>query len=242
MKNEDIKNNIEDAVLRKIEDGDVKMTPKSYFIVKAVLLVLCVFCIFVFSVILVSFIIFSLNTRGDLFLLGFGARGIVKFILMFPWFLLSIDALLIILLDYLIRRFRFGYHSPIIYLFLSTLVFVTAFSYLVNFTSIHSRLSGFAKRNHVPLAGSMYDDINRSRRGEGIYRGVVTSVGDNYIILKHSDFDSDAPEDELKIMAPDGLDPRSFIHPGEEVYIAGDIASGTVITPYGMHKILKSVK
>lgn len=238
MKNEDIKNNIEEAVLRRIEQDCVKIKPKSYFVIKAVLLALCVFSIFVLSVILVSFIIFSLNTRGDLFLLGFGKRGIVKFILLFPWFLLSIDALLIVLLDYLVRRFRFGYHSPIIYLFLATLVFVTTFSYLINFTSLHSQLSDLARSRHIPFAESMYGDINKSRHGEGIFRGIVSSVGDNYIVLKHSNFDG--PDTELKIMVPADLNPKSFVHPGEEIYIAGDIASGTVILPYGMRKIVNS--
>ncbi len=237
MKNEEIKKNIEEIVLKKIESGDIKMVPKSYFVFRATILTLFTVIVFILSVTLVSFIVFSLSARGDLFLLGFGKKGIIKFILMFPWFLLSVDAILILILDYLVRRFSFGYHSPIIYLFLGTLVFVTSFSFVLTFTSFHSKVSGFVRRNHVPFAGSMYDEINKSRRDKGIFRGVVTSMGDNYIVIRRSDFDGDADDVEIKIMAPDGLDPKSFIHTGEEVYVAGDIASGTVVLPYGLHKL-----
>lgn len=236
MKDKNIKNNIEEMVLKKIECGEVSMRPKYYFIIKAGLLIFFAFLIFVTSAILVSFLIFTLSNRGDLFLLSFGKKGMLKFFLMFPWYLLIINAFLLFLLDILLRRFKYGYHSPLVYLFLGTLVFVTVFSFLINYTSFHERMSNFVRKNHVPFAGDFYDDIRKSHRDRGVYRGKVSFIGDDYLILKPSGLDNDAQED-LKVYAPLGLDLKSFIHVGEEVFIAGDIASGTDIVSYGMHKM-----
>lgn len=230
-----IQNNIEEEVLKKIECGDVKMKPKSYFLVKAIILILFTFSIFVLTTVLVSFIIFTLLNRGDLFLLGFGGKGLYKFILMFPWYLLVVNAVLLILLDYLIRRFRFGYNSPVIYLFLGTLVFVTTFSYVINYTSIHRMLYGFASRNNLPYAGMMYDRMRIIHNEDGVFRGVVTSIGDDYIIVKPANFQNHS--ELIKVYAPEGIDLKNFVKVGEEIYIAGDIATGTEVLPYGIKRV-----
>lgn len=241
MKEDNIKNNIEDTVLKKIECGEVSMKPKSYFVIKAGSLVFFTVLIFITSAILVSFLIFTLSNRGDLFLLSFGKKGLFKFFLMFPWYLLLINAFLLFFLDALLRKFKYGYHSPLVYLFLGTLVFVTVFSFLINFTSFHDRMSDFIRRNHVPFAGDFYDDIRKSHRERGVFRGRVSFIGEDYIILKPSDFDSDARGD-LKIYTPKGMDPRSFISMGEEVFIAGDVATGTEVISYGIHKMAMPVR
>ncbi len=235
MTEENQKKEIEMTVLRKIEQGEVKMTPKLYFVAKAGMLVFVMFAVFVVSSILVSFIIFTLSNRGDLFLLGFGTKGILKFVLMFPWYLLVIGAFLLIFLDYLLRRFRYGYNRPLIYLFMATLVFVTLFSFLINFTSFHLRLESIAKRNNLPFIKDIYGNIVRSHRDKGVFRGVVSFVGEDYILIKPSVFDVDARDNELKVYSPSGMDLGSFVKVGDEIYIAGDVATGTEIVSYGMH-------
>ncbi len=233
MNIENIQNNIENDVLKKIECGEVKMKPKSYFIVKAGILVFITFLTFVATTILVSFLIFSLNYRGDLFLLSFGMKGIYKFILVFPWYLLLINAFLLIFLDYLIRRFRFGYNSPLVYLFLATLVFVTLFSFLINFTSFHLRLSNFLESRKIPFAGVFYNDLHVKYEDRGAIKGIVSLVTDDYIILRAFEGENN----EIKIFAPKNTKFSSFIVVGDEVYVAGETASGTEIVSYGVKKV-----
>lgn len=236
MKEENIQNNIENDVLKRIELGELKMKPKSYFVVKSVILIGLTFLTFVMATVLVSFIIFSLKSRGDIFLLGFGTKGLYRFILVFPWYLLIANAFLVFFLDYLLRRFRYGYNSPILYLFLATLVFVTLFSFVVNFTSFHERLSKFAEKNRIPFARDMYIDARKSHSEKSLYRGVVTFIGDNYFILR-SGSENVSQKDEIRVVAPPGLDPRNFVHIGEEVYVAGYMATGTNVASFGVHKI-----
>lgn len=237
--NEENPNKIESEVLKKIQEGEVKMTSRKYFALKTGITVLVGVAIFTVSTMLVSFLIFSLSNRGDLFLLSFGTKGIYKFILVFPWYLLSLAALLLVGFDYLLRRFKFGYHSPIIYLFMGTLVFVTVFSFVINFTSFHNMLEKFADRNNLPFVKNMYGDIRRSHRDMGVFRGTVSFIGEDYILVKPSYFDLDAEDEEIVVHAPKGVDLASFIEVGEEVYIAGDIATGTEIISYGMHRMAR---
>lgn len=240
MKPDKIQNNIEEEVLKRIECGDVKMKSRRYFVVKAAILVFFTFVIFVSTTILVSFLVFTLVNRGDLFLLSFGAKGISKFVLMFPWYLLVINAFLLIFLDYLVRRFKYGYHSPIIYLFLGTLVFVTLFSFVINYTSFHKMLYGFARKNNIPYADQFYNNIRMPHRQDGVARGIVTYVGDNYLVLRPTDRQNMG--EQIKVYAPEGMDIKNLVHVGEEVYIAGDIATGTEIIPYGMHRMSMPVR
>lgn len=238
--NEENPNKIENEVLKKIQQGDVRMTSRKYFAVKTVLTILVGIAIFTVSTMLVSFLIFSLSNRGDLFLLSFGTKGIYKFILIFPWYLLSVAVLLLVILDYLLRRFRFGYHSPLVYLFMGTLVFVTGFSFIINITSFHVMLEKFAERNNLPFVKSMYGDVRKPQRGAGVFRGVVSFIGEDYLLIKPSFSGMNSNNEEIIVRAPEGIDLSSFIKIGEEIYIAGDVATGTEIISYGMHRMVST--
>ena len=239
MENETINNNkITQEVLKKIECGEVKMRSKTYFVLKVGILMFITFITFVTSVILVSYLIFSMKVGGQFLLLGFGTKGIYRFLLILPWFLLVFNAFLLFFLDYLLRRFKFGYNSPLVYLFLGTLVFVTTFSFIVNYTSFHKTMMSRAERRHVPVFGGFYGDLRKSHKNEGILKGKVVSIGDDYIVIKHFDYDKDDGLDEEKVYLPKGMNLGSFIKIGDDVFVAGDIASGTEIRAYGVRKMV----
>src|SRR4051812_38105080 len=111
-------NTVKDSILEKIKAGEVSMRPRSYFVLKSIILgILAIIGIFVSSLLL-SFIFFSLHVSGRLFLLGFGGRGIEAFILLFPWKLFLIDLIIVFVLQSLIKQFRFGYKFCLACLFL----------------------------------------------------------------------------------------------------------------------------
>lgn len=230
-------NKIKEEVLKKIQEGDVKMKPKSVFVIKAGILVLVSFFVFVFCVMLVSYLIFSLGLGGHLYLITFGKRGLLSFIMVLPWYLLVFSALSLIILDYLIRRFRFGYHSPVIYLFIGTLFTVTLLGTFVNFTSLHRELMKIARNRPIPLFGNLYGEMQRSRIDLGVFRGQILSTSSGYIVIKHNDSDFDEDFGELRVRIPDGQDITIFSL-GDRVIIAGDlIGTSTEIRAYGLHKV-----
>lgn len=239
MENETIQNNkITEEVLRKIEGGEVKMRSRAYFVFKVGVLIALTFITLVTSIVLVSYLIFSMKVGGQFLLLGFGTRGIYKFFMILPWFLLVFNAFFLFFLDYLLRRFKFGYNSPLVYLFLGTLVFVTTFSFLVNYTSFHTTILSKAERDNMSLLGGFYSDLRKSHKSDGILKGQVVSIGDDYLIIKHFDYDRDEGFDEEKIYLQDGMNLNDFIKIGDEIFVAGEIASGTEIRAYGVHRVV----
>jgi hypothetical protein len=81
----------------------------------------------------------------------------------------------------------------------------------------------------------MYDRMRIMHNEDGVFRGVVTSIGDNYLIIKPANYQNRS--ELLKVYAPEGMDLKNFVHVGEEIYLAGEIATGTEIVPYGIRKM-----
>src|SRR6185369_5791914 len=106
MNEDNIQNNLKSTILEKIKKGEVEMTPKSRFVFKVVLLISLAVLIFITTVFLVSYTVFSVIVSGHLLLLGFGWKGLLTFMLLFPWTTFCIDIVLVFVLDLLLRRFK----------------------------------------------------------------------------------------------------------------------------------------
>ncbi len=232
-------NNLKDQILQKIKSGEVHMKPKYYFVLRVVALAVTIFLTVILSIILVSYVLFSINVSGQFFLLGFGARGFYQFLMALPWFILVLDILLVVFLDWLLKSFRFGYNSPILILFVITLVSITALATLLNFTSFHRALMQRAERNGLPIAGGFYIGLRGSHGSHGMFRGEIVSIeGTTTFYIKRNDFDRDMTSDDtIEVFTPDHMDVYSTsLSPGDQVFIAGDkIPSG--IRAYGIHKL-----
>ena len=230
-------NNIKEEIFKKIEAGEVSMTPKAYFVLKVALFIFVMFITFITSVLLVSYILFFVRAEGHLFLLGFGTRGFYEFVLVFPWILLLIDALLLLFFDWLLKRFRFGYHSPIIYLFLGTLAVITIFGCIIYRTPFHRNLMYKAEGNHLPFGAGMYDGLRKSHRKVGIFRGEVVTVSGNTFTIKYDDYDTPGDDAPLNIISPADVDVSTLLKPGDQVFVAGDLINGQ-IRAYGIRKLV----
>lgn len=238
MNTENNNNNFKDELLQKIKCGEIKMRPKAFFMAKVAILVLVAILTFVVSVLLVSFTWFSLNTGGNMFLLGFGGRGVYDFFLLFPWFLLLIDVGLILTLDWLIRRFRFGYHNPFLFIFSGSLIVITIFGTVVNMTSFHKNMMRMAEQKSLPLpvVGDFYSEIRKSHKDKGLFRGEVVYIATSSFQIKNSKYDYREDGESFEVSVPEGFDIHTILSIGDEVFIAGDFASGS-IRAYGVRKL-----
>jgi hypothetical protein len=119
--------NLKEKILSEIRSGQIKMRPRLYFVLQVVALVVLALLVLGISVFIINFILFSIRlNRIDSFL-GFGPRGWGAFVHFFPWTLLLADIGLIALLEWLVRRFRFGSKIPVLYL-LGGLLLLTVFT------------------------------------------------------------------------------------------------------------------
>lgn len=236
MNNEN--NNFKDELLHKIQCGEIKMRPKAFFVAKVAILIFISVITFIVSVLLVSYTWFVLSASGKLFLLSFGSRGMYEFLLLFPWFLLLIVVGLILALDWLIKRFRFGYHNPALIVFGGSLVVITIFGAVVNMTSFHRNMMRMAEQKNlpIPMVPAFYSEIRKTYKDKGVFRGEVVSIATSSFHIKNSKYDSGGDIDGVEVSVPEGFDVRYILRIGDEVFIAGDFASGS-IRAYGVKKL-----
>jgi hypothetical protein len=228
--NEDNKQlNIKDEIIKKIESGEIQMKSKWYFVLKLGILATLVFLVFVFSTFLLSYILFSLSTGGHFFLLRFGFEGLYNFFVTLPWILLVINVLLILLLDRLLKSFRFGYKSPALYLFIGTFIFVTLLSTLVNYTSFHRSMEQRAVQKKLPLGNDFYSGPKGPKPLPNSFRGFVSAIYDNTFIMSYG-------STSMKVVAVKDIELKYHLKDGDLVFVAGKIVDNE-IKAYGIKKL-----
>lgn len=230
-------NKIKEQIFEKIKSGEVSMKSKYYFLIKIILLAVTIFVTFLLSAFIVSYVLFSIKTSGNVLLLGFGARGFYHFILTLPWIILSIDVILILFLDWLLKSFRFGYNSPVLFLFIGTLASITLLAYLINLTSFHNSVMRISEVRRIPVAGDFYRGLKKSHVGQGVFLGEVISInGTSTFYIKYSDYGRDA-NDTVRVVIPEEFSVYSMsINPGDRIFIAGD-KNPDEIRAYGFRKL-----
>lgn len=214
---------LKDKVLARIEQGEVRMHSRLYFIVQIVAIaVLSVFALAV-SAFLINFILFAVYTGGHDSLLGFGTRGLFIFLLIFPWKWLAIDVVLLGLVAVLIRRFRFGYSRSLLFLsfgiiFIAVVLGIT----LERGTTINDDLLERADHDALPAPlGTFYQSVRaQPPHDEGVFRGIVTVVATTTFSMKHDDLDHDADDTTYVVIPPMGFD-LGTISLGDHLYVAG---------------------
>lgn len=140
-------NNLIEKVNAQISSGKVHMRSRLVCVFKSIALVLSSLFVFFMTTLLVNFIIFSIHMQSTDAFLGFGPRGWYAFFTFFPWPLLVLDVLGVILLIMLLRTFRFGYRVPLLYI--GGAVFVSAIVF------------GFALERHTPMNDVLMREVNR---------------------------------------------------------------------------------
>jgi hypothetical protein len=216
------------------------MRPKFHFTFDAFLAALVALVILGVSIALVSFIFFSLRIAGHESLLGFGPRGILAFIFIFPWPLLLLDVLLVLFLETLLRRFKFGYRSPVLYLLIVLIAIAGAAGIAIDRTThVNDDLLDRADHGGLPPPfGEVYEHVHAPvPRDHGIFRGVVQSISTSTFVMSHDDFDPDV--DGLYTVILPTQFPTSMLSQGDRVYVAGDPEGSTTVRAFGIRVLRK---
>jgi len=172
-------------ILEKIRRNELILKPKIYFRLRFVAFLLVVFVVLVVSVFLSSLILFTIRASGQASLIGFGPAGWQVFLVLFPWGLFILEIGLIILFQYLLRSFRFGYKVPRLYLLGCVLVVMLVSGFAIDKTPLHNILLRQADENHLPPPfGNLYEGARRlPPPGYGIFFGTLTGIKGNALII-----------------------------------------------------------
>ncbi len=228
---------IQKNVLEKIHSGEISMRSRIYFILRIVLVSTVSVLTLIGSLFALSFAFFSIRASGVQFLLEFGERGLLKFIILFPWTSFLIFLLFLVILEFLIRRLTPVYRFPLLRIFLWILAISVVGSTLVDLTPLHPFLLSEADKDQLPILGPWYEQVHDSHQDQGVYRGVITSLTGTGLIfvISHNDADLDSDEGTWTIVPPPGFDIHT-LSVGENVYVAGHLQNGLVYA-YGIRVV-----
>lgn len=235
--NEHKHGSIADTILRKIREGELSQRSRLYFALHVAAVVLVALVVLVLSVLIFNFISFSVRINNHDSLLGFGPRGFETFFFIFPWALFFIDIALVFVLESLLRRFRFAYKIPVLYLLAGLIVVTAACALFIDRgTNVNDRLLHRADRHELPFFDVVFEQARRPMPGSGVCVCTITAIEGN--TLKVADPRSGSTTD-LTVLLPQD-DPRATttsLQVGDTVMIAGDVDQG-VIRAFGVRKVL----
>ncbi len=237
----DEKINLKDRILAEIKSGDVSMRPKVHFTLKLAALLLLSAAVVGVTVLVFNFIAFSIRIGSQETLLHFGPRGFTAFLFFFPWRLLALDALLLILLQMLLRSFRFAVKIPILYL-LAALLIVTALLGLGidRATVFNDRLSDHRDTLPPPFR-TFYIQLRRQEpRGSGVCKCTILAINGNKLTVEDAREHEGAGEatTTLTVILPfdDAHATTTGLRVGDTIYIAGEETDG-VIQAFGVRRM-----
>jgi len=219
-------------VLEKIRAQQLSVKPKFYFTLKSIAILTVAGLALLLSVSIGCFILFSIRTSYETSLLGFGPSGLFIFLRLFPWPLLILDIASIILLEWMLRKFRFGYRSPLLYLLFLILVIVLTVSGALD----NRRVSDFVLRGAhdggLPIIGDFYDQGRRPPPpGSGACPCTVLSIDGNTLIMQENA--PNQPPQQVTVVLPN-TQATSSIHVGDRLFIVGNYEGG-VLHAFGTH-------
>lgn len=211
---------LETKVLEAIRCGDVRMKPRWFFALRAVLLGTGITILLFATLFIGSFIVFSLRQSGLWFTPSYGLRGTYLFLRAVPWVLVALSMLFAVVLELMVRHYSFAYRAPLAYSLLGVMGLVGFGAVIVAQTPLHGRIFIYARGHRaMPFAGSLYRTY--LVRQDKVYHGKVISSGQGVFIIKTF------PEGASFTVAPDKDDAdRDFT--GTQVIIFGNEQGGVV--------------
>ena len=183
-------------LIDKIKSGQIQKRPRSYFILLSALSLLGLALLFLIAIFFISFIAFSMNINGSLFLSGFGLPGLRALLISLPWALIVLALFFVIFLEMFAKKYAFSYKKPAIYSLAGIIGITLIGCYVIAKTPLHNTLLNYSQGKNIPVMGPLYehnclkelpntfigkalemrDEINKPLRLE-------TEKGENFIII-----------------------------------------------------------
>ena len=238
MNEKNTHNSIIESVTAKIASGEVRAHSHALFVGKAIAFAILGIGVLITSALIINFILFSIHLNSHEMLLQFGPRGWSAFLRFFPWILLFVDIVCMVLLSILVKQFRFGYRTPLLYVLGGAVVLVIISGFLIEQHTPANRFfvgEGEPRGMHVPLGGMMRGMRTPPQIEDGVCRCEVVSMRSAEELTLR---DTLTGKEFVGISSPSTYGTTSALVVGDIVFIAGDFANGTS-TIFGIKKIDK---
>lgn len=146
--------NIKEKILNYVNSNEVSIKPKWHFIFKLIFKIIAILIVFLAIVYFISFsnlVIYEKESLGLLNMRNFG-----HFVFTLPWLILFLSLVLLIVLEFLIRKFSFVYKKPLIYSLFGLIFIVLVIGFALNRIDNQFRFARFGERPEMPILGPMH--------------------------------------------------------------------------------------
>lgn len=230
---ENNKHNLKEQILVKIKSGQIKVKPKFYFVLRALLLISGLVAAGLLLLYLISFVFFILRANGLWQASAFGLRGWGLLFSSLPWLLLVVIGFFVLVMEILVKHFSFAYRRPVLYSVVVIVAFLGLTGFVLAQTSLHQNLWEQAEAENLPLAGPLYGML-RTNDPADWHRGTVlstTTIGFDMLNLGEEIL---SIEIDATTRKPFNLD----IRPGDMVMVIGE-RSDNEVKAFGVREFAK---
>lgn len=222
-------------VMDAIRTGAVRMRPRWHFVLLSLLSVLGVLILLLTLLYVSSLIVFFLRDSGAWFAPAFGGRGWSDLLTGVSWRLVPLILLFIVVLELVVRRYRFVYKQPLLLSVLGILILVTVGGILIGQTPFHRQILISARHGELPPPMRfVYDDgALRPPPGE-LYRGTIISMGTSSFVISNAN----RPGTTTVLLSPRTRLPYGGdFGIGGMVVVIGDPMSTGTVRAFGVQEI-----
>jgi hypothetical protein len=178
--------NISEKILAKIKSGELKMKPRWFFSVKALLIFLLAVLSFLITIFLVSFIHFTLSATGAWLLFDFGLGGLPMLFFAFPWLIFGVIIVFLIALALIAKRFSFAYRRPAIFGVCLILLLTALGSLFFRTLPFHAQLLKYSNKKNPPIIGPFYRHFGKMPCNRAFIGDVSSSTANGFIIASEN--------------------------------------------------------
>lgn len=132
--------NLTDEVMNTIEEEDIQIKPRVYFVAGTILLTTGIFSLFLVSILFANFCWQHMRVVGPFGYLTFGAPGIMPFLKTFPWLPLIIVAITSTVGLHFLKKYDFSYKHNFVIISLSIIAAVFVAGIVIDEAGINERL------------------------------------------------------------------------------------------------------
>ena len=229
---EDTKKNI----LEQIDEGQVSMKPKMYFILRACAISFFILITTLLTLFLISFVAFVLQAQGFFLFAEFGFRGLLTILLSVPWILVGFVIAFVVVLELLARNFAFIYRKPLIYSILGIIVFVTFAGGAIAATPLHKTVYDEAQKRSLPFASEKVYQHYGKLKARGGDIGVVRAINETGLIVR-------TPSGEISVSTTTKTryPKERDIKEGDRVLLIGEKREDGIFEAYGIRPVRETI-
>lgn len=127
--------NLKENIMSKIHNGELKMKPKIYFVFGSVFAFVGIFISVISSILLIGILRFSLRAKGFM-----AEQKLEKMILDFPWWILILAIVFIIIGLHLLKKYPIVYKTNFTHLVIVFVITIIISGWLIDIFGINDAL------------------------------------------------------------------------------------------------------